>query len=234
MVEIPAGSSFNDRDNVAFFDHADIPEASFFSDMKSFAREHKILSVMTLGVAVVGYSIGRLVGRAVVWLGKLFGVCKKAELHYRETTVQPKEAVPEAWIIQTKKEIAAAPINQGPGFGKGIPTLAYQNVEMIRKWGGVILTKDYNSNPNDSSPDFVGLVAMRERNGYGLHLCTGGGYGEFSKQQIEEYIEEATLELIAKRIKIDRIEESVGRHAGKTIENFREWQQDQIRTLQSN
>lgn len=41
---------------------------TFFQDVSDFASNHKILCISTLGLAVVGYSIGKIAGRAVSWI----------------------------------------------------------------------------------------------------------------------------------------------------------------------
>ncbi len=51
----------------------------FFDEVKSFAENHKVLSIATLGLAVIGYSIGKLAGRAVSWIGKCMGITKKID-----------------------------------------------------------------------------------------------------------------------------------------------------------
>jgi hypothetical protein len=52
---------------------------SFFSEVKSFANEHKVLCVLTLGLAVVGYAVGNLIGRTVSWIKEGRGTTGKAD-----------------------------------------------------------------------------------------------------------------------------------------------------------
>lgn len=51
---------------------------NFFTEVQSFISDHTTLCVLTLGLAIVGYSIGNLAGRAVVWFHECFGTAKKA------------------------------------------------------------------------------------------------------------------------------------------------------------
>lgn len=53
--------------------------------MKSFVGNHKVLCIATLGLAVIGYSIGNLVGRAVSWIGECTGITKKTDIIAQET-----------------------------------------------------------------------------------------------------------------------------------------------------
>ncbi len=50
---------------------------SFSQDVGDFARKHKILCILTLGLAVVGYSIGNLAGRVVYWISECWGTTQK-------------------------------------------------------------------------------------------------------------------------------------------------------------
>lgn len=49
----------------------------FFDDVKSFMGNYKVLCIATLGLAVIGYSIGNLAGRGVSWIGECTGITKK-------------------------------------------------------------------------------------------------------------------------------------------------------------
>ncbi len=51
--------------------------SGFFQDVAAFASNHKIFCISTLGLALVGYSIGNLAGRAVSWICKCVGTTKK-------------------------------------------------------------------------------------------------------------------------------------------------------------
>lgn len=51
----------------------------FFNEVKSFVNNHKTLCALTLGLAIVGFSLGKLGGRAIVWLHQCFGVTEKTD-----------------------------------------------------------------------------------------------------------------------------------------------------------
>lgn len=61
---------------------------SFFSEISSFIAEHKVLCILTLGVAIVGYSLGNLAGRAVSWLGECYGETMKTDAVGRKTLLE--------------------------------------------------------------------------------------------------------------------------------------------------
>lgn len=52
---------------------------SFSNEVKNFIQNNKLLCVFTLGLAIVGYSIGNLAGRSVTWLRQFFGTTKKVD-----------------------------------------------------------------------------------------------------------------------------------------------------------
>lgn len=52
-------------------------DSSFSEDVKAFASNHKVLCVLTLGLAVAVYSLGNLAGRAVSWISECRGTTKK-------------------------------------------------------------------------------------------------------------------------------------------------------------
>ena len=51
-------------------------ERDFSAEVKTFCQENKALCILTLGLAIVGYCIGNLAGRAVVWLQEALGTAK--------------------------------------------------------------------------------------------------------------------------------------------------------------
>lgn len=63
-------------------------KGSFFDEVKSFANEHTLLCALTLGLAVVGYSIGNLTGRAISWLSEYLGTTEKTDAVANEIIVQ--------------------------------------------------------------------------------------------------------------------------------------------------
>jgi len=56
-----------------------IPANTFSQEIKSFISEHKALCVLTLGLAIVGFSIGKLVGRTIAWIKHPAQAAKKAD-----------------------------------------------------------------------------------------------------------------------------------------------------------
>lgn len=54
-------------------------ETTFWQDVSAFTLNHKALCVLTLGLAIVGYSIGNLAGRAVHVIVEAFGTTLKTE-----------------------------------------------------------------------------------------------------------------------------------------------------------
>jgi len=51
----------------------------FGAEVQSFIQKNKVLCVLTLGIAVIGYSIGKFLGRVVVWLEHCLGIAKKTD-----------------------------------------------------------------------------------------------------------------------------------------------------------
>lgn len=215
---------------------------SFFSDVKSFASKNKALCVLTLGLAVVGFSAVKLLGRAVSWIKEAAGVAKKTDsvsehvLHQVHTAEQREPGssklkgitVPDSitqeiirTLIESKiQEIANLPVSKKL-YEEG--ALTYQEESAITEKGGVLLTKNQSS-----SSHYEGIVAMPipNTNGYKLHLCPGGGYASFSKEKISNLMLEACKTLTDKNLTITEIMGTIGRHPGDTMKNFQEWQKD--------
>ena len=57
---------------------------SLLNEIKSFAQTHKVLCVLTLGLAVAAFSLGKLAGRAITWLSQCYGTTKKTDSVSRE------------------------------------------------------------------------------------------------------------------------------------------------------
>lgn len=76
--------------------------SNFIDEMKSFAKNHQMLCVLTLGLAVVGYALGNLAGRAVTWLSECFGTTKKTDSVAR-AIIPGKELNPE--LDSTKESL---------------------------------------------------------------------------------------------------------------------------------
>jgi hypothetical protein len=60
------------------------PIQSFSDEVKSFINEHKVLCTLTLGLAIVGFSLGTLGGRAVAWIRQCFETAEKTNSVGRE------------------------------------------------------------------------------------------------------------------------------------------------------
>jgi hypothetical protein len=54
-----------------------IENYNFKKDISNFVSNHKVLCFSTLGLAVIGYSIGKLAGRAISWICECLGTTKK-------------------------------------------------------------------------------------------------------------------------------------------------------------
>ncbi len=54
-------------------------DPGFVSEVKSFVNDHKVMSVCTLGIVVLGYSIGNLASRAVSWIVEGLGIVKTTD-----------------------------------------------------------------------------------------------------------------------------------------------------------
>lgn len=50
---------------------------TFCNEIKSFADNNKVLCILTLGLAIVGFAIGKLAGRVVSWIRQCCGASKK-------------------------------------------------------------------------------------------------------------------------------------------------------------
>lgn len=62
-----------------------VVSGSFFGEVKSFAERHPLICISTLGLAVIGYSIGVLAGRAVSWIAECAGPAKKTDVISRKS-----------------------------------------------------------------------------------------------------------------------------------------------------
>ncbi len=217
---------------------SEIPEVpvngSFFNDVKSFVKSHKALCMLTLGIAVVGYSLGKLGGRAISWIGECFGTAKKTGDVAKERLSQERpqgktspiklfrssRITPNAVNLKTS-EIARLPVSDNPHDSR----IVYWNEDKIKERGGIPLTKNYEVESKNF--DYVGIVALPNKDGgYCLHLCPGGGNLEFKRIQIDQYMSEAIDNLVGFDITITAIAGNVGRHPGGTIDHFKAWQAD--------
>jgi hypothetical protein len=211
--------------------------ARFCDEVKSFVQDHKLLCILTLGLAVVGYSLGNLAGRTVSWICKCYGATEKtrdaanqvfsketrSEMTPADQSVLNSTASPNKLIKFKTIQIASLPITET----FSVSPLVYLSEDLIKEKKGVLLTK--NCNPFIGHEDYVGIVALPEGDGYCLHLCPGGGNMSFNRDQINQLMSEAIEKLVIDGITITKITGSVGRHPGDTMKHFQEWQADQLK-----
>ena len=57
---------------------------NFFTEVRAFASNHKVLCCTTFGVALALYSLGNLAGRVVSWISESMGTTKKVDSVARE------------------------------------------------------------------------------------------------------------------------------------------------------
>lgn len=70
---------------------------SFSDNLCNFIQTHKLLCVLTLGLAIVGFCVGALAGHTVAWLQHCFGCAKKTDDLYAQflnLLTTPQEAQP--------------------------------------------------------------------------------------------------------------------------------------------
>ena len=80
-----------------------------------FYNEHKLLCQATLGVAIVGYCLGNLAGRLVIWLSQFFGTAAKTNEVGQEIFKQSKHnstpvATDSTPPTDTSQEVSTNPI----------------------------------------------------------------------------------------------------------------------------
>lgn len=68
---------------------------SFFEEVKSFTSTHKVLCALTLGLAIVGYSIGNLSGRTVSWIQECMKTTKKTDTVARDRLLPETKPLPD-------------------------------------------------------------------------------------------------------------------------------------------
>ena len=99
---------------------------NFYDDVGSFIQENKWLCILTLGLAIVAYSLGTLAGRTVSWIKECYNTTKKTDevanqvlqtnaennksLKQTKIKESPKLATPsseqkEEFVIQTKETL---------------------------------------------------------------------------------------------------------------------------------
>ncbi len=92
----------------------------------------------------------------------------------------------------------------------------YWTQSEIEAAGGICLTP-FNENM------YKGIVASKENSMWILHICPGGGYGEFSEDDFSKLMPIAIQKMYNKNIKPSAFVID-GRHPGDTGENFAKWQ----------
>ena len=78
--------------------------SSFSGEVKAFVSEHKLLCFLTLGLAVVGFSLGKLGERVVAWLSECFGTTEKADTVGRGALLESQEDVAPPSNDESMKE----------------------------------------------------------------------------------------------------------------------------------
>lgn len=92
----------------------------------------------------------------------------------------------------------------------------YLTQSAIEKQGGICLTPC-------EGVRYVGIAAVKQNSMYVLHICPGGGYGEFSEDYFSKWMPTAIQNMCKRNIDpsgfvID------GRHPRSTLDNFKAWQ----------
>ncbi len=108
----------------------------FFDEVKSFVENHKVLCIATLGLAVIGYSIGNLAGRAVSWIGECTGTTKKTDDVSREVLSSSKEtgfAKPRSSepLLQDHEKLTSKAIIEELPDNIGIKTLGINSASQV-------------------------------------------------------------------------------------------------------
>lgn len=96
----------------------------------------------------------------------------------------------------------------------------YLSEDAIKHEGGACLTPDRSTNADDG---YSGFIVSLEKSKWILHICPGGGYADFSKNDFDQLMPLVAQELQRRNIKPDAfvIDE---RHPGGTLEAFQSWQ----------
>ena len=125
------------------------------------------------------------------------------------------------------REIANAPIDADVAHLTYMPKAEIQGMYDNR---ALFLVGD------DTGAGFEGVAAVPcqacpEKNPplrgrYLLHLCPGGGYSQFNREEINQMMEEAIRNLANQNAHICCISGNIGRHPGNTLNLFQNWQAD--------
>lgn len=90
-----------------------IQPTSFTEDVQNFVSNYKLLCVLTLGLAVVGYSLGNLAGRVVAWIRTPSGTTKKADEIARQIVNASKNEVVVHESNTMKVIVPECPLGEG-------------------------------------------------------------------------------------------------------------------------
>lgn len=156
---------------------------SISSEIKTFVHDHQVLCALTLGLAIVGFAVYTLGGRAIAWLKEGFGTTEKVHqvgLHElnRKSSEVPKETIP---LTEETSQRALSIINQQEQLLKAIQeTPSFVNYKV----GGHALTA-YTLRPANL---FFGTLFK----GSGIRTTLPGSYKLFAFEaphaQVKEFL----------------------------------------------
>lgn len=120
-----------------------VEDRSVWNEISAFAKDHKLLCVGTLGIALLFYSLGKMAGRTVSWLRELVGTTKKVddvaikalEIKTDENRKKSKENLTEAEKV--KKEAKELCEKADKSLAESTKTyyktlkLSYQNLDKL-------------------------------------------------------------------------------------------------------
>lgn len=122
-----------------------------------------------------------------------------------------------------KSSVKSSPLSQLkqlPLLDHSSKQFVYRSATQIEKDGGICLTSY-----QDPNSFYEGIVVSKENSEWVLHICPGGGYGEFSKANYS-----AMMPIVLKELQEKGINPTAfvidGRHPGDTLQNFQSWQQE--------
>ena len=98
----------------------------FCDEVKYFIKKHKVLCAMTLGLAIAGYALANLAGRAVVWLSQCCGSAEKTDRVAKGVFTPQSEATSETELPLPKQD-TSNPNSENPLENSQKNTLATSN-----------------------------------------------------------------------------------------------------------
>ena len=155
---------------------------------------------------------------------------KNVPLKGDETT---KQIIDKVYII--RKAVISLKLYPDPNNHFSGKQLAYLSQKQIEEKNGICLTPNQNQSDNKLLPgedkDYVGIVVLEEKTPQGdkwfLHLCPGGGYSKFKREDFEHLMPIAIKKLEELKIKPEYLSHEIGRHSGNTFQCFQVWQASQ-------